>query len=146
MLTCHRKYSTLVLHSISTLYSILYSPVLNQLSLYSCSLSAFISISAWPEPMQGINAQSPCHWIQSVSTPAGLNPCPASVLPLCPFPSGLDWTPYQSRPGLDSISHSHLCGFTVSNLIHISCSIHLWLWLHALAPVLLQHLLRKQVQ
>jgi len=103
MFTCHCKYSTLVLHSISTLYSILYSSVWNQLSLYSCSLSVSAFVSAWPEPMQGINAWSPCHWIQSVSTSAGLTSCPVSVPPLHLFPSGLDWTLYWSRPRLDKL-------------------------------------------
>jgi len=79
MFTCRRKYSTLVLHSISTLYSILYISVWNQLSLYSCSLSAFVSISIWPEPTQGINASpyiKSCTWSCIFSLKSTKSPTP----------------------------------------------------------------------
>ena len=64
-------------------------------------------------------------------TLAGLTSCPASVPSLRPFPSRLDWTPYWSRPGLDSVGHAGHRAIAVTMMVVVALGSSLlshWCW------------------
>ena len=118
LFTCHCKYSSLVLTEYK--YSVVYSVYLSLKSSKLLLLSPCLSPSPSP-PDRNLRKGSTLVVLVVESNWSQLRPgrTSAQTSDLCPrpFTSGLDRTPYRSRPRLDSISDSHLCGFTIQNFV-----------------------------